>query len=78
MLNLPANFETYAEAPQIRLYEDERNQRQWRPYRGCLLLFCSSGTSDGCRCLPLRLYALPAMNRFLPAETKLPRNLLSA
>lgn len=49
MLNLPANFETYAEARKSG-FMDERNQRQWRPYRGCLLLFCSSGTSDGCRC----------------------------
>ena len=45
MLNLPANFETYAEARKssfMKMKEIKDN--------GGLLLFCSSGTSDGCRC----------------------------
>lgn len=50
MLNLPANFETYAEARKSGFMKMKEIKDKWRPYRGCLLLFCSSGTSDGCRC----------------------------
>lgn len=50
MLNLPANFETYAEARKSGFMKMKEIKDNGGRIVGGLLLFCSSGTSDGCRC----------------------------
>lgn len=64
MLNLPANFETYAEARKAGFMK----MKEIKDNGGRIVgVYCSFVPQELLMLpvLPLRLYALPAMNRFL-------------